>query len=145
MNFHGRRTRPFPRVFEARRTRPGSWLAAGLVVGMLLVEVWQTSTIAQLSLRLDRTRSASVESSARLEFRRADLERRNTRTELAPLASQLGLSPADVQQVVTLPAEYLAAEEPTTHEAAPASMLAWAERASRVVVPEATARSRGER
>lgn len=144
MSFQVRRTRPFSRVLETRRTQPVAWLAAALVVGILLVEVWQTSTIAQLSLRLDRTRSASLESSARLDFRRADLERRTTRAELAPLASQLGLAPADVQQVVTLPAEYLAANETTTHGAEPASMLAWADRASRVLVPEATARSRGE-
>lgn len=144
MSYQVRRARPFSRVLETRRTQPVAWLAAAVVVGILLVEVWQTSTIAQWSLRLDRTRSASVESSARLDFRRADLERRTTRAELAPLASQLGLAPADVQQVVTLPAEYLAANETTTRGAESASMLAWADRASRILVPEATARSRGE-
>jgi hypothetical protein len=116
-------------------------LAAIAVAGLFLVEVWQNSHMAELCLNLEQTRTASVQASARLDYVLAELERRTTRAELAPLAAQLGLAPADAQQLVTLPSEYLA--DGNGHGAAPAtSMLAWAERASRALVPEATARSR---
>jgi len=137
-----RRSRTSWRVAEARAVRPELWLAALALVGMLLVEVGQGSRMAELGLQLDQNRSALAQAQARLEFVQAQLARRTTRAELVPLASQLGLAPADVQQVVALPAEYLADAEPPAPAGAPASLLAWAERASRALVPEATARAR---
>ena len=71
------------------------------------------------------------------------LDRRTTRAELAPQASKLGLKPADPRQVVALPAEFLAADAPADGSIDQASLLGLAERASRVLVPEATARVRG--
>ena len=85
---------------------------------------------------------ALVQAQARLEFVRAQLERRITRAELAPEASRLGLSPADPGQVVALPAEYLAVDAAAESNADDASLLGLAERASRALVPEATARAR---
>jgi hypothetical protein len=137
-----RRSRPSWRVSEARALRPELWLVATAVVAMLLVEVWQSSRVAELCLSLDRSRSALVQAQARLEFLRAELDRQTTRAELVPLASQLGLAPADAQQVVVLPAEYLTGSE-TARDGEPAPKLALAERLSRVLVPEATARGRG--
>ena len=130
------------RAPETRAARPELWLLAAAVVGMLLVEVAQSSRMAQLSLALDQTRASLDQAHARLEFVRADLDRRTTRAALAPLADQLGLAPLDAAQVVALPAEYLAVNE--SHDADPrsASLSAWAERASRVLVPDATARDR---
>jgi hypothetical protein len=125
-----------------RVTRPGLWLAAAAVVGVLLVEVWGGSRVAQLSLAIGQNRTAVERAQARLAFIRADLERRTTRAETAPLASRLGLAPADAQQVVALPSEYLAAETSTNRDGKPVSVLALAERASRALVPEATAKSR---
>ena len=136
------RSRLLGRVLETRSLRPELWLGATLLVGMLLVEVWQNSRVTQLCLELDRTRGSLVEANARLDFVRADFERRTTRAELAPLASGLGLAPARGEQTVTLPAQYLAMDRPETGARTP-SLLAWAERASRAIVPEATARSRG--
>ena len=130
------------RASEMRVTRPGLWLIATVVVGMLLVEVWEGSRLAQLSLALGQDRTALEEARARLSFARADLERRTTRAETAPLAATLGLAPADAQQVVVLPTEYLAAETTPSRDPASASVLALAERASRALVPEATARVR---
>jgi hypothetical protein len=124
--------------------RPELWFIAIAAVGMLLVEVAQSSKVAQLSLALGQTRTALEETSARLEFDRADLERRTTRAELAPVAVRLGLAPLDAQQVVVLPAAYLADDGSATGERSPASVLAWAEGASRVLVPEATARVRAK-
>ena len=137
-----RRFRPSWRASEMRVARPELWLTAAAVVGMLLVEVWAGSRVAQLSLTLGHHRTALEKAQARLAFVRADLERRTTRAETAPLASRLGLAPADAQQVVALPSAYLAAGTTPTREGRPASVLAWAERASRAIVPEATARVR---
>jgi hypothetical protein len=130
-------------VPDRRALRPELWLIALVVVGMLLVEVWQSSRMAELCLTLDRNRAAVQQVQARLDFLRAQLDRRTTRAELAPQASLLGLVPADAQQVVQLPPEYLAAGDTPT-ERQPRSVLAWAERASRVLVPEATARGRDQ-
>jgi len=142
MNLAVHRVRPSWRAPERRVTRPELWLCFAILVGMLLTEVWQTSQMAQLCLTLDQTRTACAQASARWDFERAALERRTTRAELAPLAAELGLKPADARQVVTLPSEYLADAEPAALDGQTASLLAWAERASRALVPEATARVR---
>lgn len=137
-----RRNRPSWRASEGRALRPEVWLMAALAVAMLLVEVWQSSRVAELGLSLDQNRAALVQAQARLEFTRARLERRTTRAELTPMAGVLGLAPADERQVVNLPAEYLAdggAERPSGESA---SLLTLAERASRALVPDATARDR---
>jgi hypothetical protein len=140
MNAAPLRSRPSWRASE-RAIRPELWIVAAVAVGMLLVEVWQSSRMAELCLQLDLTRSTLVQARARLEFAHARLERRTTRAELAPLAAQLGLVPADAQQVVNLPAEYLA-DGGSQGSSEPSAVLALAERASRALVPEATARGR---
>ena len=132
--------RPSWRASE-RAFPPELWLVAAVAVGMLLVEVWQSSKVAELCLGLDQTRSALVQARARVEFVHAQLDRRTTRAELAPLAAQLGLVPADAQQVVNLPSEYLA--DGGTPGSSEPTVLALAERASRAIVPEARARDRG--
>ncbi len=132
---------PSWRARERRVARPELWLLAALVVGMLLIEVWQSTRVAELSLVLDRSRAALRQANARADFVRAELERRSTRAELAALATQLRLAPPDVQHVVVLPAEYLASAEGSTQRD-DHSPLAWAERVSRVLVPEAKARGR---
>jgi hypothetical protein len=129
-------------VSEGPAIRPGLWLLATAVVGILLVEVWQSAHVAELCLTRDHTRAALVELSARVDFVRADLERRTTRAELAPVASRMGLQPADPQQVVHLPSEYLADGGSTPRGDRPVTVLTWAEGVSRALVPEATARSR---
>ena len=139
-----RRSRPSWRASEMRVLRPGLWLIAAAVVGMLLVEVWEGSRVAQLSLALGQNRTALEQAQVRLAFVRADLERRTTRAETAPLAARLGLAPADAQQVVALPSAYLTSGATPTRDGEPASVLVWAERASRALVPEATARVRAE-
>lgn len=140
-----RTPRPSWRVLDGRPVRWGPWLAATMLLGVLLVEVWQSSHVTALGLTLDQNRTALTRAQARLDFLRADFERRTTRAELTPLASELGLAPADAQQIVGLPAEYLAAAEPAL-EGTPRSpsLLALAERASRALVPEARAKSRIE-
>ncbi len=133
------------RSFEAgarHAIRPELMLVAVAAVGMLLVEVWQSSRMTELAMSLDGSRSALQHARARWDCARARLERQSTRAEQVSLAGELGLTPADAQQVVQLPSEYLAdaADVPTEGKAPPA--LAWAERAARALVPEATARAR---
>ena len=98
--------------------------------------------MAEISMELDQTRSALQQAHARLEYVRAELERRSTRAALAPLGYQMGLAPSDAQQVVVLPVEYLAGGG--RRRAGHATPLSWAERASRIFVPEARARTRSE-
>lgn len=138
--------RPSWRSADGRAARPELWLASAALVSMLLVEVWQNSHMAELSLELDRNRTALNQAHARLEFVRADVERRTTRAELAPLAARLGLAPTDAGQIVGLPSEYLADSAPLAEEGPPAtSWMAWVERASTALVPEARAKGRLDR
>ncbi|TMQ68099.1 MAG: hypothetical protein E6K80_14590 [Candidatus Eisenbacteria bacterium] len=132
---------PTWRAREGRAVRPELWLLAALVVGMLLTEVWQSTRVAELSLTLDQSQAALQQAHARVDFVRAELERRSTRAELAALAKQLRLAPPDVQQVVVLPAEYLASGEASS-PVEDRSLASLAERVSRVLVPEAKARGR---
>ena len=145
MNAAHRRWRPSLRFLEGRTPRAGAWAVSIAVLAVLLVEVWQSAQVAQLCLDLDRSRTALAQASARLEFQRAKIERQTTRAHLGPLAAELGLAPADARQIVVLPAEYLAADEAPTRSGSTAPALAWAERAARTLVPEATARGRTDR
>jgi hypothetical protein len=141
MNGNARRTLASWRAPDRRALRPELWVVALVAVGMLLVEVWQSSRMAELCLALERNRGEVQQAQARLEYLRAQLDRRTTRAELAPQAGLLGLAPVDARQVVQLPPEYLAAAGPRTRQD-PRPALAWAGRVSRVLVPEATARGR---
>lgn len=142
---HRRSPRPSWRLPEGRAARPELWLVAAACLSLLLVEVWQSSRLAQLSFTLGQDRTALTRARARLDFVRAELERRTTRAELAPIASELGLAPLDARQIVRLPSEYLADGEPAPRAGErPAPLVAWAERASRALVPEARAKTRAE-
>lgn len=143
MNKEVHRPHPSWRASDAR-IRPELWLIALAAVGVLLVEVWQSSRMAELCYALDHTRSSLVQAQARLEFVRARIDRSTTRAELAPVASKLGLVPASAEQVVHLPSEFLTDAVAARTPDRP-SVLAWAERASRALVPEATARGRDSR
>ncbi|MBI1798627.1 MAG: hypothetical protein HYR73_02950 [Candidatus Eisenbacteria bacterium] len=142
MNAALRRSRPFWRVSDVRALRPELWLVAVLAVTLMLIDVWQSSHVTELCLRLDQTRSALTHAQARLQSAHAELERRTTRSVLTPVASQLGLVPADARQVVNLPSEYLADAALSDPSTEVASLPALAERLSRMLVPEATARGR---
>ncbi len=129
-------------VSMSRAIRPELWLVAVAAVGMLLVEVWQSSRMTELGLSLDKSRSALQHARARMDCAHARLERQTTRAELVPLAAELGLAPADAQQVVQLPSAYLADAADAPAEGKPPAALAWAERATRALVPDAMARAR---
>jgi len=125
-----------------RAIRPELWLIATVAVGMLLVEVWQSSRMTEFSLSLDQSRTALQQVRARWDCASARLQHQNTRAQLIPLAAEMGLAPADAQQFVQLPSEYLADAADAPSEGKAPVVLAWAERAARALVPEATARVR---
>ncbi len=139
---HLPRSRSFRDAGMGRAIRPEMFLIAVAAVGMLLVEVWQSSRVTELCLSLENSRATLQHMRARLDVTHARLERQTTRAQLVPLASQLGLAPADAQQVVQLPSEYLADAADTPTESKAPGALAWAERAARALVPDATARAR---
>jgi hypothetical protein len=139
MNRNVRRPLASWRAADRRALRPELWVIALVAVGMLLVEVWQSSRMAELCLALDHNRTVVQQAQARLEYLHAQVDRRTTRAELDPQASLLGLVPVDAGQVVQLPPEYLAAADGETGQG---SRLAWADEVSRALVPEARARDR---
>jgi hypothetical protein len=135
-----RRSRPFWHATEARVLRPELWLVAAIAVAMMLVEVWQSSKVADLCLKLDQNRSALQHVEARLQYVKAGLEHRTTRSGLAATAAAMGLVPADNSQVVNLPSEYLASNQESGDGT---DRQGWSvERIARVIVPDARARSR---
>ena len=131
---------PFWRAQEARVVRPELWAMAVVVVGMLLVEVWQSSRMTETCLALDQARHALTQERSRIEYIRASLDRGWNRSELEPIAARIGLAPIEGAQQIELPAGYLAAAVPRSETGTPA--LAWLDRVSTALVPEATARSR---
>lgn len=137
-----RRSRPSWRSTDSQPIRPELWLVAAVAIAMLLVEVWQSSRVAELSVSIDQSRLALMETRTHVEHLRVQKERRIPRAELAPMASNLGLEPAHVEQLVALPIAYLADGRSGVRTANQPFFVAWAERASRFVVPEARARVR---
>lgn len=136
------RSRSFRDASLGRAIRPELFLIAVAAVGMLLVEVWQSSRMTELCMSLEKSRAMVQHAQARLDVTRARLERQTTRAELVPLASELGLAPADAQQVVQLPSEYLADAADAPADGKAPTAMAWAERVARALVPDATARAR---
>ena len=140
MNAGYSRKVPFWLAPETRFARPDVWVMAVLVVGMLLVEVWQSSRMAELCLGLDKTRTTLAAERTRLEFDQTRLSGGMTRSELEPLAARTGMMPVDAHHQIELPSRYLPADAPSPGTGP--SRMAWLDRVSRTLVPEATARSR---
>lgn len=142
MNGTQRRGVPAWRTREGRALKPGWFLVAAAVMAVLLLEVWQTATVKSLSVRLDEANRSLQQASASLDWRNAELERESTRSELGPVASNLGLQPVDPAQIVALPADYLADSDRPAGPSGSPTLLAWAGRQIQTLVPEATARGR---
>ena len=126
------------------RTLPPRWLAGALLVlAALLLEVWQQSAVASLSVRAGRAADQLKRASNELEWTRAELDRSATRAEVGTLALSAGVRPGDQAQIVWLPADYLEDDVPSTaREASPPALLAAASRTLGAFVPEAMARGR---
>lgn len=130
------------RASEPPAFRPQLALLAVAVLAVLLLEVWQTSTVASLSIRLGKSVHALQQANAEMAWTRAKLDRSSSRSELEPVAAVMGLRPVDPRQIVTLPEDYLE-PAPARQAASPGSpMLALAGRALDALVPDASARGR---
>ena len=130
------------RVPDARVFRPGWILGAILLLAMLLLEVWQQSAVASLSLRAGQATDQLKRASNERDWMRAQLERGTTRAEVGTLAFSTGVRPADAAQVVWLPSDYLEEDGAAVDRDGSPALLAVAGRALQSLVPEAKARGR---
>jgi hypothetical protein len=130
------------RVHDAPPFRPRMALLAVGVLSLLLLEVWQTSTVASLSVRVGRSVHELQQASAERAWTASRLEQSSSRSELGPVAGALGLQPVDPRQIVTLPEEYLEPAPARQTSSPSAPLLALAGRALDALVPDAAARGR---
>jgi len=137
-----RRSVPSWRVADARALRPAWILAAVLLLAMLLLEVWQQSAVASLSLRVGQATDQLKRASNERDWMRAQLERNTTRAEVGSLAVSAGVRPADAAQVVWLPSDYLEEDGAAVNPEGSPTLLAAAGHALQSLVPEAKARGR---
>jgi len=87
MNGYRARSTASWRVSDARPFRPQLLLAAFAVVGVLLMEVWQCSTVASLSEQVGGATLRLQRATAGLDLTRAQLDRASSRASLGPMAS----------------------------------------------------------
>lgn len=130
------------RATDAPAVRPQLALLAIGVLGLLLLEVWQTATVASLSVRLGHSVHALQQATAERAWLSSRLEQGTSRSELGPVAASLGLKPVDPRRIVTLPEEYLEPAPGGAASAPTAPLLAMADRALEALVPDAAARGR---
>ena len=142
MNHGWRHSVPSWRVSTGRAIQPGWVLGAILLLAMLLLEVWQQSAVASLSLRAGQANELLKRAGNELEWTRAQLDRSATRAEVGTLAFSAGVRPGDAAQVVWLPADYLEEDGAMAKLEASPVLLAAAGRALQSLVPEAMARGR---
>ncbi len=137
-----RRSVPSWRVHESRSLRYDWVLGALLVVAVLLTEVWQSSTVAGLSVEIYHATGARNQAQAALGWSRAELDKSTSRSQLGPVASELGLRPGDPGRIVSLPEAYLEPADSRLEAVAAGGMFAFAGRAMASLVPDAQARGR---
>jgi hypothetical protein len=142
MNTRRTRTRPSWRAAESRAFRLQPALVAVAILGALLLEVWQSSAVAGLSVQMGKANHALQQANAESEWTRASLERGSNRAELSPVANAIGLKPLDPQHIVSLPEEYLEPGDARATTPGSTSLLASAGRVFQSLVPEASARGR---
>lgn len=113
------------------------------VVGVILIlEVWQHTQVASLSVQADKAGEARRHANNELEWMRTQLDRSATRAEVGELAAEVGVRPGDSGQIVWLPADYLEEDGGVAHHDGSPALLAQAGRALQSLVPDASARGR---
>lgn len=137
-----KRSAPSWRLSDARALQPGWLVGALLLLAMLLLEVWQQSAVASLSVSAGRANDQLQRASNDLEWTRAQLDQNTRRSEVGSLAFSAGVRPADAAQVVWLPADYLEEDGVVVDPNGSPALLAAAGRALQSLVPEAKARGR---
>lgn len=130
------------RVPDAPAFRPQLALLAVGMLAILLLEVWQTSTVASLSMRVGQGEEELQQANAERAWAVSRLEQGSSRAQLGPVAGALGLQPVDPRQIVTLPEEYLEPAPARSASTPSTPLLAFAGRALEALVPDAAARGR---
>lgn len=142
MRRQGKRSVPSSWRPDPRALQPGWFLGALLLLAMLLLEVWQQSAVASLSVQAGRANESLQRASNDLEWTRAQLDQSMRRSEVGSLAFNAGVRPADATQVVWLPTDYLEEDGIAASPTGSPALLAAASRALGELVPEAKARGR---
>lgn len=132
---------PTWRVPESRGIHLLQVVGGVVLLVILLLEVWQQSAVASLSLRASQANERLKRASNELDWTRAQLDRSATRAEVGSLAFSAGVRPGDAAQVVWLPSDYLEKDGGVKPAGSPA-LLASAGRALQSFVPDAMARGR---
>jgi cell division protein FtsL len=138
------RTAPVPVRPGSRNRREGvHWLLVfALLLSAAFIEVWESTSVSQLSLEIDKLRAEVKDTDARTSFLDARAAEEGSRDRLATIARRLALRPADPKQVVMIPPS-LVALAPT--RPVPQTGLAAVEsRLNEFFVPAARARAASE-
>lgn len=125
--------------FERRGVPLGVWILS-LVLGAVFVEVWQVTRVSELSMALGKTEKAIAEAEARRDYLDAQIAATRTRPALERTASRLGMQPAEPEQIVVVPAAYLA-DGPGAEEGG-RFLASLGRRVAESFVPTARAKSR---
>lgn len=124
--------------FSGRSIPLGAWIL-GLVLVAAFVEVWQVTRVSQLTLATDAAALELGKAEARRDDLSARLASTRTRPALEARARQLGMKPAEPNQIVFVPAGYLA--DGASGEGGQA-LVAFGRRVAESLVPSARARTR---
>lgn len=117
-------------------------LVFALLLSAAFIEVWESTSVSQLSLEIDKLRAQVKDTDARTSFLDARAAEEGSRDRLASIAKRLALRPADPRQVVMIPSS-LVALAPT--RPVPLTGLAAVEsRLNDFFVPTARARAANE-
>ena len=125
--------------FDRRALPLGAWILL-LLVGGAFVEVWQVTQVSALTLRIDVAAADLAKAEARRDALEAQLAQHRTRTALEAEAKRLGMKPAEPEQVVVVPAEWLAGGGGS--EEGGGALVAFGRRIAETLVPSARARTR---
>jgi len=112
-----------------------------LLLAVAFIEVWESTTASQLSLEIDRLEESVGEQEAQLNHIRTLTAEATSRAKLAGEAEALALRPADPEQIVEIPMQYL--EYGMERSLPDDGMLAVGRYLADVFIPSARARDRG--
>jgi hypothetical protein len=131
-----------PTARTARRSGVHWLLLFSLLLAAAFIEVWESTAVSQLSLEIDELQVQVRDADARRSYLDACAAEAGSRVRLAGYARTLNLRPADPEQVVIIPRDYLAA---APSAGVPENGLAAVgRRAAELFVPAARARARSD-
>ena len=125
--------------FSGRSIPLGAWILL-LILGASFVEVWQATRASQLTISTDATSRKLQDAVALRDDLDAKLAATRTRTALESRARDLDMRPAEPNQIVIVPAAFLAGG--SEQEEGGRALVAFGRRIAETLVPSARARSR---